>query len=188
MPNPLDKTPIEIERGWERNDVQVRILYGMDTFAERKAGTYLDILHYYWSSLQIDSNRLPTVAEFRLQTVLPEFENHDIGLVDTTADAPVEFVMQHHPASTVPGWGRELSGKKLGDYPNKMHAKSLTLEFRRCKTWKLPHYHEIDQVIDGVARHYTRLMVPAVDDHETMVRNYYTVRWLAPQKRVSTEG
>ena len=65
MPNPLDKTPIEIERGWERNDVQVRILYGMDTFAEREAGTYLDILHYYWSSLQIDSNRLPTVAEFR---------------------------------------------------------------------------------------------------------------------------
>ena len=49
MPNPLDKPSIEIERGWERNDVQVRILFGMDVFAERESGTYLDILHYYWS-------------------------------------------------------------------------------------------------------------------------------------------
>ena len=49
MPNPLDKPPIETERGWERNDVQVRILFGMDAFAERESGTYLDILHYYWS-------------------------------------------------------------------------------------------------------------------------------------------
>ena len=66
MPNPLDKPPIEIERGRERNDVQVRILFGMDAFAERESGTYLDILHYYWSSLQIDRNSLPTVLEFRL--------------------------------------------------------------------------------------------------------------------------
>ena len=66
MPNPLDKPPIEIERGRERNDVRVRILFCMDAFAERESGTYLDILHYYWSSLQIDRNSLPTVLEFRL--------------------------------------------------------------------------------------------------------------------------
>ena len=66
MPTPLDKPPIGIESGWERNDVQVRILFGMYAFAERESGTYLDILHYYWSSLQIDINSLPTVVEFRL--------------------------------------------------------------------------------------------------------------------------
>ena len=118
---------------------------------------------------------------------MPKFEEHDIGWIDITADTPADFVMQHHPASTVPGWGRELSGKKFGDYPNRKHAKSLTLEFRLCKTWKLPLYHEIDQVIDGVARHYTRLMAPVVDDHETVVHIYYAVRWLSPPQRVSTE-
>ena len=134
--------------------------------------------------MQLDTNGLPAIADFRFEKIIPDFERHDIGWIDTTAETPGDFVILHHPASPVAGWGTELGGKTLADYPNAMHAKSLALEFRRCKKWKVPLYHEIDQVIDGIAHHYTRLMVPLVDEAGTVTRIVYAVRWLEAQRRL----
>lgn len=120
MPDPRKPTPIEIERGWDEKDIQVRSLFGIDALSARETGTALDILHYYWSSLQLDTNGLPTIADFRFEEIIPDFESRDIGWIDTTAETPGEFVILHHPASPVSGWGIELSGKTLADYPNAM--------------------------------------------------------------------
>lgn len=170
MPNAL-----ETERGYDGNDVQVRTLFDMNTFAEREAGTHLDILHYYWSSFQIDEAGAPSFSDFHPDDVLSAAGTCKVGWIDTTADDPNNFVMRDHPENPIRGFGRELDGKILADFPNKMHAKSLVLEYLRCKRWKVPLYHEIDQVINGVARHYTRLMVPLLDESGTVTRIYYGV-------------
>ena len=166
---------LETERGWDGNDVQVRVLYDMNAFAEREAHSHLDILHYYWSSLQIGRDTLPNYNEFRPSEVIPSRASGGVGWVDSAAEDPNFFVMHDHPVNPVSGLGRELNGKFLSQFPNKMHAKSLVLEYLRCKRWKVPLYHEIDQVIDGVGRHYTRLMLPFVDDRGIVTRIYYGV-------------
>jgi hypothetical protein len=93
--------------------------------------------------------------------------------------------MRDHPDNLIQGFGRELSGKVLAEFPSKMHAKSLMLEHLRCKRWKVPLYHEIDQVINGIGRHYTRLMVPLVDETGTVTRIYYGVYPLVPPTPMS---
>lgn len=178
MPNAL-----ETERGWDGNDVQVRTLYDLNTFAERETATHLDILHYYWTSFQIDENCLPMVSEFRPDEVLPDAGSCKVGWIDTTADDPNNFIMRDHPENPIRGLGRELDGKLLADFPNKMHAKSLVLEYLRCKRWKVPLYHEIDQVINSVARNYTRLMIPLLGDNGTVTRIYYGI---SPLKEPTT--
>lgn len=182
MPNPL-----ETERGWDGNDLQVRTLYDLNAFAERETGGHLDILHYYWSSVQIEREGLPALSEFRPEAVLPNGEACKVGWIDTTPEDPNNFIMQDHPNNRIAGLGRELSGKVLSEFPNKMHAKSLVLEYLRRKRWKVPLYHEIDQVINGVARHYTRLMVPLVDEAGNVTRIFYGVSPLVTPARLSAE-
>ena len=89
--------PLETERGWDGNDVQVRTLFDMNAFAEKEAATHLDILHYYWSSLQIDNDNLPNIAEFFPAEVLSETGRCKVGWVDSTADDPNNFIMRDHP-------------------------------------------------------------------------------------------
>lgn len=166
---------LETERGWDGNDVQVRILFDMNAFAEKEASTHLDILHYYWSSLQIEVDSLPKVSEFRPKEILPVPAHGSVGWIDASAEDPQDFVMRNHPENPVFGLGRELNDRNLSEFPNKMHAKSLILEYLRCKRWKVPLYHEIDQVIGGIGRHYTRLMLPLVDETGNVTRIYYGV-------------
>lgn len=166
---------LETERGWDGNDVQVRILYDLNTFAEKEKSTHLDILHYYWCSLQIEKETLPRISEFHPTDILRR-PFHDLcGWIDSSAEDPHNFVMRDHPENPVYGLGSELNDCLLSEFPNKMHAKSLTLEYLRCKRWKIPLYHEIDQVIGGIGRHYTRLMLPLIDDTNTVTRIYYGV-------------
>ncbi len=164
---------LETERGWDGNDVQVRILYDLNAFAEKEAASHLDILHYYWSSLQLDESSLPKISEFHTDMVLPQGAETKIAWVDTSFDDPNDFIMCNHPERPNPGFGAELTGRKLSEFPNKMHSKSLVLEYLRCKRWRNPLYHEIDQVINGVARHYTRLLLPLVSEDGEVTRIFY---------------
>ncbi len=177
--------PLETERGWDGKDLQVRTLYDMNVFAEKEASTHLDILHYYWSSLQIEKDGLPKISEFHPGKILPNAGKCKVGWIDSSAEDPNNFVMRDHPDNPIQGFGRELSGKVLAEFPSKMHAKSLMLEYLRCKRWKVPLYHEIDQVINGIGRHYTRLMVPLVDQTGTVTRIYYGVYPLVQPKPMS---
>ncbi|NKB60154.1 MAG: hypothetical protein GKS00_27900 [Alphaproteobacteria bacterium] len=171
---------LETERSWDGNDVQVRTLFDMNAFAEREAASHLDILHYYWSSLQIEKVSLPKVHEFHPSDVLPKAAFSSVGWVDSIADDPRDFVMRDHPENPVYGLGIELNDTFLSEFPNKMHAKSLLLEYIRCKRWKVPLYHEIEQVIGGISRHYTRLMLPLVDESGTVTQIFYGVSPLTP--------
>lgn len=177
---------LETERGWDGNDVQLRILYDMNAFAEKEAATHLDILHYYWSSLQIDRDTLPNLSEFHPRDILPNIDNCLVGWIDATADDPNNFIMRDHPDNPIFGLGTELTDRLLSEFPNRMHAKSLVLEYLRCKRWKVPHYHEIEQVIGGISRHYTRLMLPLVDDTGTVTRIFYGITPLVAPTQLRT--
>jgi hypothetical protein len=171
---------LETERGWDGNDLQVRTLYDMNAFAEKEASTHLDIIHYYWSSLQIEKDGLPKISEFHPGEILPDAGKCKVGWIDSSVEDPNNFRMRDHPHNAIQGLGEELSGKFLAEFPNKMHAKSLVLEYLRCKRWRVPLYHEIDQVIDGIGRHYTRLMLPLIDESGMVTRIYYGVSPLVP--------
>ncbi len=164
---------LETERGWDGNDLQVRILYDMNAFAEKEVASHLDILHYYWSSLQLDEETLPKISEFHIEDVLPDSARNGVAWVDTTSEDPNNFIMRMHPDRPNPGFGKELTDRFLSEFPNKLHSKSLVLEYLRCKRWRIPLYHEIDQVINGVARHYTRLLLPLVSETGEVTRIYY---------------
>ena len=166
---------LETERGWDGNDVQVRTLFDMNAFAEKEASTHLDILHYYWSSLQIEKDTLPKVTEFHPKEIFPAPAQGSVGWIDSSVEDSKNFILRDHPENPVYGLGWELNDTFLSEFPNKMHAKSLILEYLRCKRWKVPLYHEIDQVIGGIGRHYTRLMVPLVDEAGIVTRIYYGV-------------
>lgn len=171
---------LETERGWDGNNVQIRILYDFNAFAEKESGSHLDVLHYYWSTLQLDKDNLPKISDFHPEEILPASARNNVAWIDSSASDPNNFIMRAHPERPNPGFGAELSGRTLRDFPNKMHANSLVLEYLRCKRWKIPLYHEIDQVINGVARHYTRLALPLVSDSGEVTRIYYGIRPLAP--------
>lgn len=175
---------LETERGWDGNDFQLRILYDMNAFAEKEEASHLDILHYYWSSLQLDEDSLPKISEFRIHDVLPESARNSVAWIDTTAEDPNKFVLREHPDRPHPGFGKELTDKFVSDFPNRLHAKSLVLEYLRCKRWRIPLYHEIDQVINGVARHYTRLLLPLVSETGEVTRLYYGYRTVAEPVRL----
>jgi hypothetical protein len=164
---------LETERGWDGDDVQVRIPYDMNAFAEKETASHLDILHYYWSSLQLDDVSVPKISEFHIEDVLPESARNYVAWVDTSSEDPNNFIMRRHPQRPNPGFGVELTNRNLSEFPNKMHSKSLVLEYLRCKRWRSPLYHDIDQVINGVARHYTRLLLPLVSESGEVTRIFY---------------
>jgi hypothetical protein len=173
---------LETNRGWDGNDVQIRTLFDFNAFAEREADTHLDMLYYYWSALEAGSAGIPRVSDFKPEIVLTLTGENIVGWNDVSRNNPQDFVMNSHPDNPVSRFGAALANKRITEFPNKLHAKSLVLEYFRCKHWKVPLYHEIDQVIDGIARHYTRLMLPLADDAGAVTQVYYGVRRLAPPR------
>jgi len=51
-------------------------------------------------------------------------------------------------------------------------------EYLRCKETRKQLYHEINQVVCGVVRHYVRLKLPLADTDGNIVKIAYGVRLL----------
>ena len=170
---------LETVTGQEGDDVQKRVLYDLMTIDTREADTLLDFLFYYWSALNAGANKVPAVADFQVEKILQPAALEYTGWVDTAEDDPRSFIIRHHPANRLPGMDEHSADIRLADLPNKMHANSLILEYLRCKRWKIPLYHEIDQRIGGIRRHYTRLLLPLADGDGPVTRIFFGFRLIA---------
>ncbi len=170
---------LETVLGREGGDVQKRVLYDLMTIETREADTLLDFLHYYWSALKVGTSQVPKSSDFKVEEILQPAAREYTGWIDTSPDDPRYFVIHHHPTLRAPGIGEGYGNIRLLDLANKMHTNSLILEFLRCKRWKTPLYHEIDQRIDGIRRHYTRLLLPLADEDGKVSRIFFGFRLIS---------
>jgi hypothetical protein len=166
-------------------DEQARSRYSMDDFFLRETDSVPRRLYDYWSALPVGSAGLPDAVSCRPRAVLPRNIAEWVSWIDTTADDPMEFILWDHCPSPVPGLGEELSGRSLGDVREApLHFSACAIEYLYCKHERTPMYHEIEQILCGYKRHYTRIMVPVADENGSVSRIYYAIRCLRATRRV----
>lgn len=156
----------------------------MEAFKDREKGTVLHHLHTYWVTLPRGRFGLPHESNFFPKTQLPAQLANAVSWIDTKPGDPLKFVMRDHQASTIPGLGTELSDTPLCERPDlEMHTTACAIEFLFCKHERKPLYHEIEQTLGGLRRHYSRLMLPVENGKGEIDRIYYATRQLQPVKR-----
>jgi hypothetical protein len=173
---------LETVHGVNGDDAQRRTMYSLDSIEGENA--LMDALHYFWSALRQVENDTPKVSDFDLARIAPNAKGAFLSWVDATAEDPRYFQMAYHPCSPIPGMGLELSGKRLMEIPNSLHAKSTYVEYLRCKQWRTPLYYEIEQIIAGFQRHYYRLLLPLADDAGKVTRIFYMNHFLTPPRQL----
>ncbi len=98
-----------------------------------------------------------------------------VAWVDVRRPDPMSYVFRHHPGLLFGDW----SGKCLEEYPNRMHARSLALEYLACKVVQQPSYYEITQTVGPVRRTYMRLLLPGNGRRAAISRLYYAIRYVS---------
>jgi hypothetical protein len=80
--------------------------------------------------------------------------------------------------------GSELSNTRVSQYPCMMHAKALMSEYFMARERATPLYHEIEQLIFGISRHYRRLILPLADTDNRVNKLVVGVRSVRPPFQV----
>ncbi|MEX2614906.1 MAG: hypothetical protein WD767_02315 [Alphaproteobacteria bacterium] len=168
-------------------DEQARSRFSMDVFFEREGcGSALWHLYRHWKALPKKQHGLPAASMCNPKPALPRDVAKWIAWIDTTKDDPTQFIIWEHPESHIPGMGVELSGKLLNDIPvAQLHISACAIEYLYCKHERIPMYHEIDQILCGYRRQYTRLLVPLADENGNVSRIFYAIRMLSELGRVN---
>lgn len=178
-------TPLELMFETSGFDEQARSRFSLEVFFEREAGSAPRQLYDYWDGLPLGPSGLPAETVCHPRTTLPKAAAQWVSWIDTTAEDPMEFVIWDHRESPIAGLGTELSGRRLGDIREApLHFSACAIEYLYCKHERLPMYHEIDQILCGYKRHYTRIMVPVADERGDVNRIYYAIRRLRETTRV----
>ncbi len=178
-------TPLESMFETSGFDEQARSRFSMDVFLERECGSALWHLYQHWKALPPGPYGLPLAATCDPKQTLPDDIAKWIAWIDTTEEDPTQFIIWEHPESHIPGMGTELSGKLLNDIPEaQLHVSACAIEYLYCKHEREPMYHEIDQILCGYRRHYTRLLVPLADESGGVSKIFYAIRMLGEMVRV----
>ena len=167
-------------------DEQVRSLYSLEAFADREIGTALARLYTYWEALPRTLHGLPLAGDCQPKFALPADVAEQVCCLETTEDNPLNYIVREHAANPIPGFGSELVGKPLCDRPElDMDTTACAIEFLYCKRERVAMYHEIEQILSGLKRHYTRIMLPVANDAGDVSHIYFAMREVVPVKRVT---
>lgn len=176
--------PKYISHQFSGPDEQSRYAYDLNAFPQRESGTLLDTMFYFWNALRGNGASVPLSSQYEPRIIFGEQLPDLLSFVDARADNPENFVMIDHPKSSLDPFGSQLSGKTLGEFPNRLHRDALLLEYQICKRTQRPFYHEIDQIIGGISRHYVRLILPLVDFTGTISKFSVVTRRVSPTFRM----
>ena len=58
----------------------------------------------------------------------------------------------------------------------RLHITACAIEYLSCKHERMAMYHEIDQIMSGYQRHYTRVIVPVENGSGRVDRVYSATR------------
>ena len=152
-------------------DEQSRILYPLEMLAERESETALGHLFQYWRR-RCDGDKPPLEHEFSPREILPPEFIGPVSWLDVTPEDPLNFMFRDHVSTTL----ISMADKPLRAVSNRLHMTALAAEYTRCKSFRQPMYHEIDQIIDGISRQYVRLLVPVTDKKARVCRLFSATR------------
>lgn len=167
-------------------DEQTRSVYPLEAFLDREAETPLGKLYAYWRALPSGAHGLPNQAECLPRRDLPAELAQQVSSIDTCAKNPLEYVIREHAPNPIPGLGVELAGKPLCHRrETDMDTTASAVEFLFCKHERTPVYHEVDILMGGLKRCYTRIMLPVETDSGTVERIFFALRDLQPARRIA---
>ncbi|MBT3372246.1 MAG: hypothetical protein HOA08_03940 [Rhodospirillaceae bacterium] len=158
-----------IERLRERvgDDFQQRDHYYPDALFELESwDSPISIMFRYWLDLRGGRFRVPEIDAFQPGKLWELKIPHHVALIDCSTEDPCNFFVQSHPYDIVnKPWlfGKPASGLRTGAVPSRLHSRSVQTDYqaaKACETRNLARYSRITQVVNGVFRDYTRLLLP----------------------------
>ena len=170
--------PLDVSRGSDGSDETCRLLFSLNTFAEREAGSHLDTLLFFWEAMRGDGRQLPLARDFRPELVFAPTIATWVHGVETATENPANYVMRDHDNGGRVPYTIRMADRRLAEYPRRLHAQGCMREYQMCRILRRPLYHEIDHITAGVARHYTRILLPLADEAGAVVRIAYGIRLL----------
>lgn len=167
-------------------DEQTRSLYSLEAFKDRENGTVLHHLYNHWVTLPRGKYGLPHENQYNPKTDLPAKTADMVSWIDASAGDPLQYVIRENCENPIQGWGVELTDKPLSDCPEmEIHTTACAVEYLFCKHERQPMYHEIEQIIGGLKRHFTRIMLPVENDAGEVERIYFAKRQVHAVKRIT---
>ena len=169
----------ELERAFSEDDAgnwTRRIRYSLDeAFRRERAASG----HGVSAPRQLlDAWRADTVsAEFLTRMSLADATKPWLARVDVTQNSPWQYRYTQHMSSPYGHFRGESLAEVTAGHPFPAHVTSAMLEYHTCKLTNQPTYFEIEQVVDGIYRAYTRLMVPLRERHGSPAEIAYAIRY-----------
>jgi hypothetical protein len=179
--------PLETSFDTSGENIQRRERYSMDEFAEAEPpGTTNWLLHKCWKSLSL-GGRIPLAQDVLTDNSQTMRLDGQTTLVDVSDPNPWNFVFVAHWHTPYPRLGSELTNTRVSQYPCMMHAKALMSEYFMARENAVPVYHEIEQLIFGISRHYRRLILPLTDTDKRVTKLLVGVRSIRPPFQVTRD-
>lgn len=155
------------------DDLQERLTLSFDQMFARENQGPLGDLYKFWMQKRDSGEGLPSEETFTRRELLPESCQAFTAWVDASTPDPLNYVVRNHPSMS--DWGNQ-SNLRLGQLSSKMNAKSCAREYLTCKSIRRPMYHEIEQTVGSNSRHYVRLLLPVLNDANSVTKLVYAVR------------
>jgi hypothetical protein len=102
-----------------------------------------------------------------------------LAQVDVESWNPWQFRYRRHMANPYGHFLGSCFGEISQSHPFPSHPKNAMLDYHRCKQTMEPTYFEIEQVINGIYRAYTRLMIPLARGLGQPPDIFYAIRYTA---------
>ncbi|MDH3702866.1 MAG: hypothetical protein OEU46_16295 [Alphaproteobacteria bacterium] len=177
--------PVETSFDTSGENIQRRELYPMNEFAEAEPpGGTIWTLFKTWKALSL-GGRIPLAQDVLTDNTNTIALDGQTTLVDVGDPNPANFVFMSHWQSSYPRLGSELANTRVGQYPCRMHAKALMSEYLMTRENAEPVYHEIEQLIFGISRHYRRLILPLTDAENRVTKLIVGVRPIRPAVQIA---
>ncbi len=133
----------------------------------------------------IDAWRAGTVSDaFLTRMSLADATKPWLARVDVTENSPWQYRYTQHMSSPYGHFRGESLAEVTASHPFPSHVTSAMLDYHSCKQTQQPTYFEIEQVVDGIYRAYTRLMVPLQGRRGKLSEVAYAIRYTAEPSSV----
>jgi len=83
-----------------------------------------------------------------------------VHIIDVSAEDPQDYRIKVHGTIVTQLRQRDLTGTRIGDMPNRLHAKYLAIDYRTVKESGEPLYQRIEASYNFSQRDYRRLILP----------------------------
>lgn len=165
--------PLEKIYSRDGMDEQCRLQYSLNSFAELEANSIPETVFYYWQALKGDGRELPHVEQFQPKAIFGPNICYFIRAMETASVNPDYFVVRDHYAHKTTPFSDGMLDRRLVEFPSRIHVEATQREYLRCLESRTPLYFRVSQLICGIPRNYSKLMLPLVDDSGRIVRVAY---------------